>query len=174
MVKTHKTARKSSNVTPRKKRNGANVASGKIKRISTIESVSTKTKSSNSRSSSNNTKTTKTAYSVFQKPKISQGPVKKRKKPAVSNVLKEIKYFQTHVGFLVPRASMVRVVKDIVNGNEDIPFRFTATSFDVLQEAYEAYVVNVLEYANVVARHAKRKTLFASDISLVLRIKNGM
>lgn len=114
----------------------------------------------------------KKEFKAFKKPKVIQGSITPKKR-RFKNVMKEIKYFQKNIGFLIPHAKMVKIVKEITNEGETFPLRFTSTSFDVLQEAFEAYVVRIFEYANLVARHAKRVTIFPSDINLVLRIKNG-
>jgi len=50
--------------------------------------------------------------------------------------------------------------------------RYQASALLALQEASEAYLVGMFEAANLCALHAKRVTLFPSDISLTQRIGN--
>ncbi|ORD94150.1 CENPA [Enterospora canceri] len=117
----------------------------------------------------------KTKFKPFTKPKISQGKVEVKKKSKQSKqIFKEIKYYQNNIGFLVTHASMVRLVRELTNQDVNLPYKFTRTAFEVIQEATENHIVKILEYANLVARHAKRVTLYASDIQLVLRIKSGL
>lgn len=42
-----------------------------------------------------------------------------------------------------------------------------------LQEAAECYLVSVLEMANICSIHAKRVTIYPSDIRLVRRIRGN-
>ena len=49
-------------------------------------------------------------------------------------------------------------------------FRLSATAADAIHEAVEAYLVNMLEDANLCAIHAKRQTLFKKDVQLALKI----
>ena len=111
---------------------------------------------------------------LFKKPKISQGKIVQKKHKIKSNVLKEIHCFQTHIGFLIPKAQMIRLIRGIVQEKTNLPLKFTRSSLNVLQEAFEAQIVQVLEYANLVARHAKRVTLFPSDINLVVKIRDKL
>ena len=133
-------------------------------------SPSSSREKSNSLEKSSNTPVKK--KKEMAKPQVLQGVTPKSRRNR-RNVLKEIKYFQKNIGFLIPQARMIRIVKEIVNSDETrFPLRFTSSSFSVLQEAFENYVVRIFEYALLVARHAKRVTIYPSDINLVLRIKN--
>lgn len=101
---------------------------------------------------------------------------KKAKRPAHSTVLKEIKYYQSNVGFLIPRASLVRLVRDMSRATLKSMtaggFRFTSSSLNILQESLENHLVCLMELAYMASRHAKRVTLFPSDIRLINRIKS--
>ncbi|KAI4291694.1 histone H3 [Pancytospora philotis] len=110
-------------------------------------------------------------------PVISQ--LEKPKKIASSQgklVLKEIKYYQSHIGFLIPKARILAMIRSIVKEvNKSMPrddFRFTSASLSILHECIENHLVCLLEYSYMAAQHAKRVTLFASDIRLVQRIKS--
>ena len=50
-------------------------------------------------------------------------------------------------------------------------FRYQSMALDVLQEAAEAYLVDLFENANVCAIHANRVTVMRKDIQLVRRIR---
>ena len=111
-------------------------------------------------------------------PVISQQEKPRRKsgKGGAQNVMKEIKYYQSNVGFLIPKASIVKYVRQLVTANQrNLPaegVRFTANAIGIMHEALENHLVCVLELAHLIARHAKRVTLFQSDIRLVFRIKS--
>ncbi|KAM0674318.1 hypothetical protein GVAV_002395 [Gurleya vavrai] len=49
-------------------------------------------------------------------------------------------------------------------------YRFTRTSILALQEAFEAYIVSLLEDSNLCAQHAKRVTLHEKDVNLVKKL----
>ena len=107
-------------------------------------------------------------------PKISQKPKPLPKKTS-KNILREIKYYQTNIGFLIPRATLVRIIRQTLLGtmraappNE---LKFTSVSINILHEALENHLVCIIELAYMAARHAKRVTLFPSDIRLINRIK---
>lgn len=109
-------------------------------------------------------------------PKISQMP-KPTPKRASKNVMKEIRYYQSNLGFLIPRALVVRIVRYILLSvlktkvNEEL--RFTAVSLNVIHECIENHIVCLLELSYMAARHAKRVTLFPTDIRLINRIRGS-
>ena len=107
-------------------------------------------------------------------PVISQ-EAKPKKTRSSKNVLKEIKYYQANIGFLMPKAGLVKLVRHImataVKGVPSEGVRFTSNSLAVVHEALENHLVCQLELAYMAARHAKRVTLFPSDIRLINRIK---
>lgn len=117
-------------------------------------------------------KTKVTAQKSFKKPRVVQGSITPKHKKK-SHVLKEIKYYQGLVGTISSRASFIKMVKEIMNSKEDNLFRFNSAALSIIQETTEYYITRVFEYATLAARHAKRVTVFPSDIRLVLRIKNG-
>ena len=51
--------------------------------------------------------------------------------------------------------------------------RFQAHAFLALQEASEAFVIELFEDAQVCAIHAKRVTIFPKDMMLACRIRGG-
>ena len=54
-------------------------------------------------------------------------------------------------------------------GNKN--FRISSSAVYALQEATEAFIINILEDANLCSFHAKRVTLMDRDIRLTQRIK---
>lgn len=109
-------------------------------------------------------------------PHISQVVKPKRARHGgAGTVLKEIKYYQTNIGFLIPRAGIVRLIRGIaqetLKNHTAQGLRFTSASLSILHEAIENHLVCLVELSYMAARHAKRVTLFASDIRLINRIK---
>lgn len=110
-------------------------------------------------------------------PTISQADRPKASKhySTATNVLREIKYYQTTLGFLIPKASLVRIIRGITKNVSKAPekdsMRFTAAALNILHEAIENHLVYLLELSYMAARHAKRVTLYASDIRLIHRIR---
>lgn len=125
----------------------------------------------------NNPKAKKTMS--IKTPVINQGekPAKSLSKKS-KNILKEIKYYQTNIGFLIPKANIIRIIRslilDLSRGSSSNEFRFTSTSLNVIHEAIENHLVSLLELSFMAARHAKRVTLFASDIRLIHKIKRNI
>lgn len=109
-------------------------------------------------------------------PKISQKP-KPQPKVMAKNIIKEIKYYQNNIGFLVPRALIVRIIRQVLlnmmKSKGDDGYRFTTVSLNIIHEAIENHIVYLLELSYMAARHAKRVTLFPSDIKLINRIRGA-
>lgn len=113
-------------------------------------------------------------------PKISKNPRPKKTPKKISrNILKEIKYYQNNIGFLIPRATIVRSIRKALSESltkaklESLDgFKFSSIGFDIMHESLENYLVCLLELSYMAAKHAKRVTLFPSDIRLVSRIRS--
>ena len=79
--------------------------------------------------------------------------------------LKEIKKYQTSTELLIRRLLFQRLVKEIVQ--EMRPnLRFQSIMVKALQEAGEAFLVGLLEQANLCTVHAKHVTIMPKDIQL--------
>lgn len=112
-------------------------------------------------------------------PKIGQKPKPEASRKLSKNIVKEIRYYQNNIGFLVPRATIVRIIRNTLQDSIRLHksqqaenFKFTSVSLNIMHEAIENYLVCLLELSYMAARHAKRVTLFPSDIRLINRIKN--
>ncbi|OQS54073.1 cenpa [Ecytonucleospora hepatopenaei] len=160
MVKAHKFNRKNSSTvsgidkTPERK---------------THKKINTQT-TTPSKSGKVSVKTIKQPGNISNKPMVVQGSITPKHKKR-TNVFKEIKYFQKNIGFLVAKQTVKKLIRDIVNTKSNFHIRMNSNAFSMIQEALEAHIVNVFEYANLIARHAKRVTVFPSDIQLVIRIR---
>lgn len=81
----------------------------------------------------------------------------------------EIRHYQKGANLLVPKLPFSRLIKEIIQ--QFGAYRLQSIALMALQEAAEAYVVGLLEMANLCSIHAKRVTLYPKDIKLVRRIR---
>lgn len=84
--------------------------------------------------------------------------------------LRQIRKYQRTSELLIPKLPFRRLVRSIAT-NIDNQKRFQATALLALQEASEAYLVSILENANLCAIHGQRITIQPKDIHLAIRIK---
>lgn len=87
-----------------------------------------------------------------------------------SKVLSEIRRYQNSTANLIPRASFGRLVRQLTYQISD-KIRWKGEGLLALQEAAEAFLVRVLEDANMCARHSKRVTVMQRDIALTARLR---
>lgn len=127
-------------------------------------------------------KQTQSMSSVKQKP---------RTKPGV-RALKEIRRLQRTTDLQIPRAAFQRLVREICHdlkttqisqglaqgdsGSQALQgdLRFQTAALMALQEAAEAYLVNLFEQSYWCTQHANRATLFLQDMHLVQRIRKSL
>lgn len=99
-----------------------------------------------------------------------EGVKKRRNKPGTV-ALREIKKYQrTEEQRMFARAPLMRRVREIM-ADFDKDFRLQAVAAEAIHEASEAYLVSMLEDANLCAIHARRQTLMKKDVNLALRIR---
>ena len=104
------------------------------------------------------------------KGKEGEMPKKRRNKPGAL-ALREVKRYQKYEDKrLTSKAPLVRRIRDTLSAY-DSDIRISAVSIEVIHEACEAYLTNVLEDANLCAIHGKRQTLMRKDVSLAIRIR---
>ena len=102
----------------------------------------------------------------------SQQPMKKpcRYRPGTV-VLREIRQYQKSTELLIRKLPFQRLVRELAQDLSKINIRFQSGAIMALQEASEAYLVGLLEDANLCAMHAKRVTIMTKDIQLAWRIR---
>ena len=83
--------------------------------------------------------------------------------------LKEIKKYQTSTELLIRRLPFQRLVKEIVQEMRP-DLRFRSMAVKALQEAGEAFLVGLLEQANLCMVHTNHVTVMPKDIQLARRI----
>ena len=96
---------------------------------------------------------------------------KKRRNRPGTVALREIKKYQKMEDKrLCAKAPLLRRIRDLMS-THDPEMRIQAVALEAVHEAVEAYMVNMLEDANLCCIHAKRQTLMKKDISLAMRIR---
>lgn len=84
--------------------------------------------------------------------------------------LREIRKYQKSTELLIRKIPFQRLVREIAQDFlTDI--RFQTTAILAIQQASEAYLVNLFEDTNLCALHAKRVTIMPKDIQLARRIR---
>ena len=104
---------------------------------------------------------------------MTSGEKQKRRRRPGTVALREIRRYQKSSELLFPKLPFQRFVRDIALeiGSSIENLRFQSTALMALQEASEAYLVGLLEDANLCAIHAKRVTLMQKDMQLARRIR---
>jgi histone H3/H4 len=105
------------------------------------------------------------------KNKNSSSEIKKshRFKPGTV-ALREIRKYQKSTELLIRRLPFQRLVRELAQDYRN-DLRFQNSAVLALQEASEAYLVNLFEDTNLCAIHAKRVTIMPKDIYLARRIR---
>ncbi|XP_029647017.1 histone H3.3-like isoform X1 [Octopus sinensis] len=96
-------------------------------------------------------------------------PKKVRK---VQRVLLEIRKYQKSCNLLIQKTPFMRLVREI-GSYFMADIRWQSVALLALQEASEAYLVSLLSDSYLCTLHAKRVTLFPTDIRLALKLRNG-
>ena len=87
-----------------------------------------------------------------------------------SVALRDIRRYQKSTELLIRKAPFQRLVRQIAQ-QWVIDIRFQSASILALQEASEAYLVEIFELTNLCAIHAKRVTILPKDMQLARRIR---
>ena len=103
--------------------------------------------------------------------KRSKGSVRKpyRFRPGTV-ALRDIMRYQKSTELLIRKIPFQRLVREIVYKLKDKDYRFQSTALLALQEAAEAFLVNMFDQCNDIAIHGKRVTVMRKDIQLWKRI----
>jgi len=100
------------------------------------------------------------------------GSAKKTRKFRPGTVaLREIRAYQKSTELLIPRLPFSRLVKEIAQERASSGIRFQSSALMALQEATEAYMVQLFEDTLLCAIHAKRVTVMPKDMNLARRIR---
>ncbi|KAF2128506.1 histone H3 [Dothidotthia symphoricarpi CBS 119687] len=104
------------------------------------------------------------------------GPAPERKKSRYKPgtvALREIKRYQKSTDLLLLKLPFQRLVREIAQTvtDDDGATRWQSQAIMALQEATEAFLVNLFHDANLCAIHAKRVTIQQKDIQLARRLR---
>ncbi len=87
--------------------------------------------------------------------------------------LREIHHYQKSANLLICKRPFQRLVREVAQSFKirgEVP-QFQSTCVLALQEASEAFFIEVFEDTNLCAIHAKRVTIMNRDMQLALRIR---
>ncbi len=97
------------------------------------------------------------------------GGVKRPRRYRLGTVaLREIRKFQKSTDLLIRKLPFQCLVREIC---QDKDLKFQSTTMLALQEASEAYLINLFKWTNLAAIHAKRMTIMPKDMQLARRIR---
>ncbi|CAI2383135.1 unnamed protein product [Moneuplotes crassus] len=86
---------------------------------------------------------------------------------------REIRKLQESTDLLICKSPFQRLVRDIAL-DFNIGLRFEPKAMLALQEASEAYMVNLFEDANLCATHGQRETVAPKDLELARRLRGEL
>jgi histone H3 len=86
--------------------------------------------------------------------------------------LREIRKYQKSTNLLIRKLPFQRLVREIAQDFKQ-ELSFKSEAINALQEASEAYLVNLFEDSNLCAIHAKRVTILPKDMQLARRIRGN-
>ena len=98
-------------------------------------------------------------------------PRKKRRFRPGTKALREIRNFQKTTNLLIPRLPFSRLVREVALNATTQDMRFKSSALMALQEACEAYLVQLFEDCVLCSIHARRVTVMPKDMSLARRIR---
>ena len=87
--------------------------------------------------------------------------------------LREIRRYQKSTDLLIRKLPFQRLVKEIAQ-KMNLDLRFQSTALLALQEASEAFLVDMFEHVNLLAIHCNRVTIQTKDIQLWNRMRKTM
>ena len=91
---------------------------------------------------------------------------KKRRYRPGTVAVREIKRYQKSTDLLLPKASVVRLVREVTQNLDKSEIRFQTLALLALQEASEAYLVSLFETGDKCRAHAGRQTMIDEDLKL--------
>ena len=114
---------------------------------------------------------TKAKRSGKKLPATQQGQPKPHRYRPGTVALQEIWRYQKSTKLLLRKLPFQRLVRELAQDLGKMTIRFQSGAIMALQEASEAYLVGLLEDANLCAIHTKRVTIMPKDIQLAHHIR---
>lgn len=87
--------------------------------------------------------------------------------------LREIRKYQKNTNLLIPKIPFQRLVREVAQQLKS-DLRFQTMAILALHEAAEAFLVGMMEDANLCAIHAKRITIRPKDMMLARHFRKGI
>ena len=112
----------------------------------------------------------KNKKSNTSEPPVQTTPPKPHRYRPGTVALREIRKYQKSTELLIRKLPFKRLVREIAQDFKT-DLRFQSSAINALQEASEAYIVGLMEDANICSIHAKRVTIKPNDIQLARRIR---
>ena len=105
-------------------------------------------------------------------PRVEEGPMKPHRFRPGTVALQEIRKYQKSTELLIRRLPFEHLVREILQDFNSAGkiFRLMPATVMALQEAAEAYLIQLLEDSNSCAIHAKQVTILPKDMQLARRI----
>ena len=102
---------------------------------------------------------------------LSYGGVKRPHRYRPGTVaLRQIRKYQKSTDLLIRKIPFQRLVREIVQNEHGKHYRFQSPALLALQEASEAFLVNMFDQVNDIAIHGRRVTIQAKDVQLWKRV----
>ena len=108
---------------------------------------------------------------IKKQPASQKQQPKPRKYQPGTVALREIRRYQKSTELLIRKLPFQRLVRELAQDLGKMNVRFQSGAIMALQEASEAYLVGLLEDANLCAVHAKQVTIMPKDIQLARCIR---
>ena len=114
----------------------------------------------------------KKAAKTKKNPKTGGFKKPRRYRPGVV-ALREIRKYQKSTNLLIRKLPFQRLVREIMQEmlEKDAPKRIQSNALFALQEAAEAYLVDLFADTNLAAIHARRVTIMPKDIQLARKLR---
>ena len=90
-----------------------------------------------------------------------------------NEALREIRKYQSTCELLISRLPFQRLIWEVAQGVR-ADLKFCRMAIKAIQEAGEAFLVGILEQANLCAVHAKHVTVMPKDIQLARHIREDI
>lgn len=99
--------------------------------------------------------------------------VKPRRFKPGTVALRQIRRYQKSTELLIRKLPFQRLVREVAYALDDSKqLRFQSTAILALQEAAEAYLVNMFDEVNHIAIHGRRQTVMVKDMLLWRRLRD--
>ena len=107
------------------------------------------------------------------KSRTARGHVRKARRYRPGTVaLRQIRQYQKSTQLLIRKLPFQRLVREVVLVSLKLDLRFQSTALLALQEAAEAYLVNMFTEVNHITIHGRRVTIMPRDIMLWRRLRD--